>query len=213
MVKRIQHIGTFLHNERGISLRGMSPMCSRSSIHLQKIFFLRSIGEDTMRTRMTITAAALLAAAMPFGGLAHPGLAQEKAKAATPPPAASLSVLPRPDFHFPGNVGRTYLDSDSPQFPQLVQAPKGAPNVVLIRIPITASSKHVASWQEMRRLLASQSRNALLNLLRDLYALTPENSDVICAHVLAPRTVPRRPASPKAQQQDGYAFTASDTPW
>src|SRR4029453_4081115 len=43
MVKRIQHIGTFLHNERGISLRGMSPMCSRSSIHLQKIFFLRSI--------------------------------------------------------------------------------------------------------------------------------------------------------------------------
>lgn len=22
------------------------------------------------------------------------------------------SVLPRPDFHFPGNVGRTYLDSD-----------------------------------------------------------------------------------------------------
>ena len=41
-------------------------------------------------------------------------------------------VLPRPDFHFPGNVGRTYLDSDKPQFPQPVQAPKGAPNVVLI---------------------------------------------------------------------------------
>ncbi|MGA7139632.1 MAG: sulfatase-like hydrolase/transferase, partial [Terriglobales bacterium] len=40
--------------------------------------------------------------------------------------------LPRPDFHFPGNVGRTYLDSDKPQFPQPVQAPKGAPNVVLI---------------------------------------------------------------------------------
>jgi arylsulfatase len=42
------------------------------------------------------------------------------------------SVLPRPDFHFPGNVGRTYLDSDPAQFPQPVQAPKGAPNVVLI---------------------------------------------------------------------------------
>src|SRR5437016_13247062 len=30
----------------GISLRGISPMCGCSSIHLQKIFFLRSIVED-----------------------------------------------------------------------------------------------------------------------------------------------------------------------
>src|SRR5262245_14374761 len=44
------------------------------------------------------------------------------------------SVLPRPDFHFPGNVGRTYLDSDAAKFPQPVQAPKGAPNIVLILI-------------------------------------------------------------------------------
>src|SRR4051795_10701566 len=44
------------------------------------------------------------------------------------------SVLPRPDFHFPGTVGRTYLDSDPAQFPHPVQAPKGAPNVVLILI-------------------------------------------------------------------------------
>jgi arylsulfatase len=44
------------------------------------------------------------------------------------------TVLPRPDFHFHGNVGRTYLDSDPAQFPQPVQAPKGAPNVVLILI-------------------------------------------------------------------------------
>ena len=43
MVKRTQHIGTFLHNEMGISLAGISPMCGRSSTHLQKIFFLRSI--------------------------------------------------------------------------------------------------------------------------------------------------------------------------
>lgn len=42
------------------------------------------------------------------------------------------TVLPRPDFHFPGNVGRTFLDSDPAQFPQPVQAPKGAPDVVLI---------------------------------------------------------------------------------
>src|SRR5436189_5667430 len=43
-------------------------------------------------------------------------------------------VLPRPDHHFSGNVGRTYLDSDKPQFPQPVQPPKGAPNIVLILI-------------------------------------------------------------------------------
>jgi hypothetical protein len=43
MVKRLQHIGTFLHNEMGSSLRGISPRWGRSSIHLQKVFFLRSI--------------------------------------------------------------------------------------------------------------------------------------------------------------------------
>jgi len=46
--------------------------------------------------------------------------------------AGTPAVLPRPDFHFPGNVGRTFVDSDPAQFPQPVQAPKGAPNVVLI---------------------------------------------------------------------------------
>lgn len=48
--------------------------------------------------------------------------------------AGTPTVLPRPDFHFPGNVGRTYLDADPAQFPQPVQAPKGAPNIVLILI-------------------------------------------------------------------------------
>ena len=42
------------------------------------------------------------------------------------------AILPRPDFHFTGEVGRTYLDSDPAQFPQPVQPPKGAPNIVLI---------------------------------------------------------------------------------
>ncbi len=42
--------------------------------------------------------------------------------------------LPRPDFHFTGNVGRTYLDSDPATFPQPVKAPEGAPNIVLILI-------------------------------------------------------------------------------
>jgi arylsulfatase len=41
-------------------------------------------------------------------------------------------ILPRPDFHFTGEVGRTYQDSDPAQFPQPVQPPKGAPNVLLI---------------------------------------------------------------------------------
>ena len=44
------------------------------------------------------------------------------------------SILPRPDFHFSGNVGRTYLESDAPQFPQPTRAPKGAPNILLILI-------------------------------------------------------------------------------
>lgn len=48
------------------------------------------------------------------------------------PEASTPSVLPRADFRFPGNVGRTIEDSDPAQFPQPVQAPKGAPNVVLI---------------------------------------------------------------------------------
>ena len=56
-----------------------------------------------------------------------------QAQSATASPGTP-SVLPRPDFHFPGNVGRTYQDSDPPQFPQPVQAPKGAPNIVLILI-------------------------------------------------------------------------------
>ncbi|MFT3823696.1 MAG: arylsulfatase [Chitinophagaceae bacterium] len=43
-------------------------------------------------------------------------------------------VLPRPDFHFKGQIGRTYLESDPAQFPQMVKAPKGAPNILLILI-------------------------------------------------------------------------------
>jgi arylsulfatase len=51
-------------------------------------------------------------------------------------------VLPRPDFHFSGNVGRTILDSDKPQFPQPVQPPKGAPNVVLILLDDTGFGQY-----------------------------------------------------------------------
>jgi arylsulfatase len=44
------------------------------------------------------------------------------------------TVLPRPDFHFAGEVGRTYLESDPATFPKPVQAPRGAPNILLILI-------------------------------------------------------------------------------
>jgi len=66
--------------------------------------------------------------------LAESGTAQNRPAAAlsvAPPPNATQS-LPRPDFHFLGNVGRTYEDSDPPTFPKVVRPPKGAPNVLLI---------------------------------------------------------------------------------
>src|SRR5262245_32044353 len=86
-----------------------------------------------MRWRFT-TVAVLFAASAIYVAGANPGLAQEKPKADPAPTPGTPSVLPRPDFHFPGNVGRTYKDSDPAQFPQPVQPPKGAPNVVLILI-------------------------------------------------------------------------------
>jgi hypothetical protein len=48
-----------------------------------------------------------------------------------PPPGGSLS-LPRPDFRFKGEVGRTFQDSDPATFPQIVRPPKGAPNIVVV---------------------------------------------------------------------------------
>jgi arylsulfatase A-like enzyme len=51
-------------------------------------------------------------------------------------------VLPRPDFKFEGRVGKTYKDSDPPQFPKPVGAPKGAPNVVLILLDDTGFGQY-----------------------------------------------------------------------
>jgi arylsulfatase A-like enzyme len=58
-------------------------------------------------------------------------IAQDKPRPEAPPPATP-SVLPPPDFRFPGVVGRTYEDSDPAVFPKIVRPPAGAPNVVLI---------------------------------------------------------------------------------
>ena len=67
-----------------------------------------------MKTNLTFLALAVLVAPL---ALAQSGIAQDRPAVSTtiPPPAAAQS-LPRPDFHFPGNVGRTYQDSDPPYF-------------------------------------------------------------------------------------------------
>ena len=48
-----------------------------------------------------------------------------------PPAAADGQQLPKPDPVFKGKIGDTYKDS-TPDYPQPVQAPKGAPNVLLV---------------------------------------------------------------------------------
>ena len=51
--------------------------------------------------------------------------------AATPAYAQADVVLPRPTESFKGKIGKTFRDS-VPDFPQLIRAPKGAPNIVVI---------------------------------------------------------------------------------
>src|SRR5499427_1583787 len=53
------------------------------------------------------------------------------------------------------------------------------------------------SWQHMRRLLASKSKNELLNLLRDLYILTTDNKDFVHAQVLTPKPKALKARQPK----------------
>src|SRR2546423_10501556 len=60
------------------------------------------------------------------------------------------------------------------------------------------------SWQHMRRLLASKSKNELLNLIRDLYILTTANKDFVHAQVLTPK-----PKAPKARQPKKSASSTS----
>ena len=63
-----------------------------------------------------------------------PDTATAKVSSLTTGGAGTPEVLPRPDFHFAGEVGRTYLESDPAQFPKMVQAPAGAPNILLVLI-------------------------------------------------------------------------------
>src|SRR5689334_19979635 len=89
-----------------------------------------NIQGGTAMKRMLIALLAGFSAA----AIAQTGGAQEKAPAvgtSVPPSPPGIS-LPRPDFRFKGQVGRTYEDSDPPTFPAVVRPPKGAPNVLLI---------------------------------------------------------------------------------
>jgi arylsulfatase A-like enzyme len=88
------------------------------------------LGSTSLAAASALGSGASTAVAQARLGPAPAAQSQDKAF----PAGSTPNVLPRPDFHYPGNVGRTYLDSDPPQFPQPVQAPKGAPNVVLILI-------------------------------------------------------------------------------
>ncbi len=78
---------------------------------------------------------ALPALCAPFAFAQAGGEQKPTASVASPlPPPPAATSLPRPDFRYQGQVGRTYEDSDPPTFPQVVRPPKGAPNVLLILI-------------------------------------------------------------------------------
>src|SRR5262249_28358845 len=88
-----------------------------------------------MRTRTTLAAATVLAVGALLGWLSASGWlptiahAQDNEKQPTPP--GGSDVLPRPEQPFKGTIRRTAKES-TPDFPKGIEAPKGAPNVLLI---------------------------------------------------------------------------------
>src|SRR5262245_14911179 len=87
-----------------------------------------------MQTRMTFATTTLLAAGALLGWLAsttRPAMTLAQDQAARSSPESSDNQLPRPEPEFKGKIGRTVKES-TPDFPKEVQAPKGAPNVLLI---------------------------------------------------------------------------------
>src|SRR5262249_52666102 len=122
---------------------GVRPRSSESSVaslrSLPGVIFGRSAhfpfpGGSVMRTRTTLTAAAVLAAGVLLGWLAASGLpvnvfAQDKP--AEKSPTGGSPILPVPDAPFGGVIGRKANES-RPAFPTGVTAPKGAPNVLLV---------------------------------------------------------------------------------
>jgi hypothetical protein len=64
-------------------------------------------------------------------GIGAPAQMGTGALAQTGTPAPVEAVLPRPEPPFQGKIGRTVKDS-TPDFPKSVEAPAGAPNILLI---------------------------------------------------------------------------------
>jgi arylsulfatase A-like enzyme len=85
-----------------------------------------------VKSQRSVTAFSLVACVLSLAPATTAQQVKPDGPVAIPGPRETPSVRPRPDFRFPGEVGRTYLDSDKAQFPQPVQPPEGAPNVVLI---------------------------------------------------------------------------------
>lgn len=56
----------------------------------------------------------------------------QPSQTSAPPGQGTPTVLPRPDYQFNGEIGRTVADSTPAKLPQPVTAPPNAPNVVLI---------------------------------------------------------------------------------
>jgi arylsulfatase A-like enzyme len=81
-------------------------------------------------TRMFRIAVFLAVGNTAFHGVA---LAQSQPQSETPPGAQSgQTTLPYAEPEFRGAVGTTFKDSDPAKFPQRVQAPAGAPNILLV---------------------------------------------------------------------------------
>jgi hypothetical protein len=95
-------------------------------------------------------------------GIASAQAPQTSAPAATTiPPPQPVESLPRPDFRFQGQVGRTYQDSDPPTFPQVLRPPKGAPNVLLILLDDAGFGQFsVFGGASPRRIWRSSQRRA-----------------------------------------------------
>jgi arylsulfatase len=88
-----------------------------------------------MRARTTLTAVVVFAVGALLGWLAASGrltsLVQADDKKSADAQEATGSVLPRPPQPFKGKISRNAKDS-TPDFPKGIEAPKGAPNVLLI---------------------------------------------------------------------------------
>jgi hypothetical protein len=85
-----------------------------------------------------------------------PKMGDNAEKPAIKATADTPDVLSRPDFHFEGQIGRTYLASDPAQFPQPVTAPKGAAAAFPPRLWIISLRKDFATIISIRPRFAAR---------------------------------------------------------